>query len=346
MSQATDLLRLRFLPWPYVGLTVTSAVLNGVLPWILIGPLGWGVPGYFAGTLGGALMIAAPAWWMNRQFVRMGSWAPGMWLTLLRFGLPLVPASMAMVAMNSTDRWFIQAILGPTDLGLYAVAARFAAGMGVVVQAFRLSWWPIAMEAMQTPEGPAVFRQVARLYAGTMAAGVVALSTFAPILVRGFAGPDYFDAWKIVGVLGWQVVLFGFFLIGSAGIWKAERTYLSAVLMLFASALGFGMNWLLVPRFGLQGAAWSTVLVFLIWTATSMFVSERLWQVHWPVWSLVLPLALGLGYSALRTTVLAGAPAVWVGLAGTFVAVICAAVALPRNDWVRLANKIRNRVGL
>ena len=72
---------------------------------------------------------------------------------------------------------------------------------------------------------------------------------------------------------------YGFFLIASAGIWKAEKTYLNLYLMTGAAAVGLLMNWLLVPEYGGIGAAIATVITYLLWVIASMIVSESLWRV-------------------------------------------------------------------
>ena len=43
------------------------------------------------------------------------------------------------------------------------------------------------------------------------------------------------------------------------------------------------MNWLMVPAFGVIGAALATVLTYFLWTTASMFVSESLWRVAFPL---------------------------------------------------------------
>ena len=55
-------------------------------------------------------------------------------------------------------------------------------------------------------------------------------------------------------------------------------TYLNLYLMLFAAVVGVLLNLILVPPFGAIGAATATAITYLLWTVTSMIVSEKLWR--------------------------------------------------------------------
>ena len=72
-------------------------------------------------------------------------------------------------------------------------------------------------------------------------------------------------------------------MIASAGIWKAEKTYLNLYLMGGAAFVGLLLNWLLVPAYGGVGAAIATAITNFGWVVATMIISERLWLVSFPV---------------------------------------------------------------
>jgi O-antigen/teichoic acid export membrane protein len=157
--------------------------------------------------------------------------------------------------------------------------------MALGVDTFRKAWWPIAMDSMHSSDGPATFRLIGRLYMGLGIAVVVVLTLISPLLVQWFTGDGYHEAWPIVGILAWQSLFYGFFLIASAGIWKVEKTYINLYLMVGASLFGLLLNWILVPEYAGIGAAIATAITYLLWITASMIVSESLWRVSfsWPV---------------------------------------------------------------
>ena len=235
--------------------------------------------GLFLGTAVASIPVALMGWFRIREYLNFERLHVNWWPQLVRFGAPLVPASLAMYFMTTADRWFVQYYHGEEALGLFAVGAKFSLLLALAVETFRKAWWPIAMDSMHSDDGRETFRMIARLYMGIACAGVVGLTMLSPWLVRWLAAPEFYDAWRIVGILAWQAVFYGFFLIASAGIWKAERTHLNLYLMGGAALFGIGMNWLLVPSFGGMGAAIATVVTYIAWVLISMVVSESLWRV-------------------------------------------------------------------
>ena len=67
--------------------------------------------------------------------------------------------------MSTADRWFIQYYHG-SEARPFAVGAKFTMLMVLAVDTFRKAWWPIAMDAMHSSDGPEIFRVISRLYMG------------------------------------------------------------------------------------------------------------------------------------------------------------------------------------
>jgi O-antigen/teichoic acid export membrane protein len=279
MSQSVEIFRLLYRPWPYVMVTLAQALGSAAVALVLILALDLGLLGYFLGGLVASVLAACVGWYLARDYLRVDRLYTDWWPSLLRFGAPLVPAGLAMYLMSSADRWFVQHYHGDAALGLYAVGAKFALIMALAIETFRKAWWPIAMDAMHSDDGPQTFRDIARLYMGLGVAAVVYLCFLSPWLVRWFTGPDFHEAWPIVGVLAWQSLFYGFYLIASAGLWKAEKTQVSMLLMLAAAVLNAVLNWLWVPALGGMGAALATAASYLVWIVAALWVSERYWPV-------------------------------------------------------------------
>jgi O-antigen/teichoic acid export membrane protein len=212
---------------------------------------------------------------------------------VLKFGGPLVPASLAMYVLNTSDRWFVNHFNGQEALGHYAVGAKFAMLLYMAVITFRQAWWPVAMDSMHSEDGPALCRTIARLYLGLGSAGVVFLTALSPLLVRWFTASSFHAAYPIVGVLAWHSIFSGFYLIAAAGIWKKEKTSWVPILTGAAALLNIALNACLVPVYGGMGAALATSLSFLVWIVLTIVISERLWPVGYAFGILGLQVSIG-----------------------------------------------------
>ena len=283
MSQSAEVMRLLYRPWGYIGITIAQSLLAAILVLTAVLVFDHGIMGFFLGTAAASIGVAGLGWFLIREYLTFERLHVDWWPQLVRFGAPLVPAGLAMYFMTTADRWFVSYYHGEEALGIFAVGAKFALLMAVGVETFRKAWWPIAMDAMHSDDGPETFRMISRLYMGLGVAAVIILTLLSPWLVRFLTAPTFHSAWPIVGILAWQSLFYGFFLIASAGIWKAEKTYLNLYLMGGAAIVGLLLNWLLVPAYGGVGAAIATVITYFGWIVASMVMSERLWLVSFPL---------------------------------------------------------------
>jgi O-antigen/teichoic acid export membrane protein len=293
MSQSVEVFRLLYRPWPYVLVTLTQAVTAAGLVLVFTLGLGQGILGYFLGAMLASALAAGIGWYLVRDHVDLSRLHTDWWPRLLRFGAPLVPAGVAMYLMNTSDRWFIQHYHGEAALGIYAVGAKFALAMALAIETFRKAWWPIAMDAMHSADGPETYRTISRMFMGVGVAAVVYLAFLSPWLVDWLAAPAFHDAWPVVGVLAWQSLFYGFYLVASAGLWKSERTVYSMLLMGASAVLNLALNWAFVPAWGGLGAAVATAVSFLAWIVAALLLSERLWPVGFPLGLFAAQVVLG-----------------------------------------------------
>jgi O-antigen/teichoic acid export membrane protein len=139
---------------------------------------------------------------------------------------------------------------------------------------------------------------MARMYLGGFAALAAVLSLMLPVLVRWSAADAYQDASAVARILLWVPILYGFFYLASGGVWKRQKTGWIPMLMAVALGVNILAMTLAIPRFGIVGAAGSSVLAFLALAFAALWLSERLWKIHCPFIIFAVQLALGLSASA------------------------------------------------
>ena len=103
------------------------------------------------------------------------------------------------------------------------------------------------------------------------------------LLLGWFTPPAYHEVWPIVCILAWQALLYGFFLIASAGIWKSEKTHWNLPLNIGAVLVGILLNWALVPEYGMIGASMATVITYFLWIIAALLISEKMWKVNFQI---------------------------------------------------------------
>lgn len=70
--------------------------------------------------------------------------------TYLSYSTPLMLSAMVAFALSGAERWIIVAYTDLDTLGIYAIAAKFALGVGILIQPFHMWWMPKRFQVQQS----------------------------------------------------------------------------------------------------------------------------------------------------------------------------------------------------
>jgi O-antigen/teichoic acid export membrane protein len=224
------------------------------------------------GTLWIGLWVKVRAHWRGvTPLVRNAEW--------FKVSVPLMLVSATHLIMKRTDVLMLGAMVSPAVAGAYQVASRFADLMVFGLAAANTFAAPMMSELHalgRMTDLRRVARLTARVGAVTTLIALVVLVASAGLLLRLF-GPGFDVARPALIILaGAQLVNA---LAGSVGILMSMTGHQNAVsvVLAFAAALNVGLNFVLIPRYGLVGAAVATGLATVAWNVTlAVMVRRRL----------------------------------------------------------------------
>ena len=149
------------------------------------------------------------------------------------------------------------------------------------IEVFRKAWWPIAMDMLYKEEGAEFFRVASLWYVVFGTIGAMILTVISPYLVGYLTTEEYKDSWRLVGILCWGSIFYGFYLLSGLGIFYSKKTHLTIYTYGGGAALNIVLNYSLIPTLELFGAAFSTILSLLFANIASMIVSNRYYKIDW-----------------------------------------------------------------
>lgn len=201
---------------------------------------------------------------------------------LLAFGLPLVPASFSMFAIHYADRFFIQRYCGPDELGLYSLGYKFGMIVSVLIsQPIFNIWNTQRYEVAKSPTGGSeVGRMFTYIWALILFAGLC-VAVPADEVVALMAPGSYQGAAHIVGLIVASYMVYGLSSLFELGIFVSNKTGYDFYIKTVTAAVTIGLNAVLVPNFGIYGAAVATLLTFCCLAVLTFLVSQRLYHVHY-----------------------------------------------------------------
>lgn len=277
-SLVLDQLRLQFRRYAYTVLGLARTLFGSVLGVVLV----IGTPMGIAGLIGAQAVLAAAAALIGVWLTR-GVWLAAVDATLarrmLRFGLPLIPTGLAYWVLQYVDRYFVLGYRGSAELGIYAIANRLAGLMLVLTYAFQTAWWPFAYAHAGQPGDRALFARVFKLASAGLLATTLLLGLFAREALIVITTPAFVPAYRYVGLLTLAIVVNSSYQVISLGVQLAQRTSSMAWTSAAAAGLNLALNFLLIPAFGLWGAAFATTAAYLVSTVLLYVVAQR----HYPI---------------------------------------------------------------
>jgi O-antigen/teichoic acid export membrane protein len=243
-----------------------------------------GAGGALAGQLVGGLGVLSLTIWILLRMPR-----PRLELGLvhqaLRFGLPLVPHGVAAWILNLSDRLMIGLLIGlPTlatqaAIGIYSFGYVLGQGVALVALSFNAAWVPFWYARGEGPQGPRLLREMTTLSMAGLALLTVAAAALAPEITRLFAslrwGFGARAAGDVIVVVSLASLVYGLYFMLVSTIFLRRRTAGLPWLTLVAGAANLASNLVLIPRFGIAGAAWSTVVGYGALTALTWWYAAR-----------------------------------------------------------------------
>lgn len=241
-------------------LSLASSLLK--LTVIALGAWFFGIPGAIVGYIAGNLLPASRIYQLLRLKPRL---APDLKHEVVRFALQnWAVAMIGYIVFGRTEIVFLERYTGLAAVGLFTVAVTLA-DMAAQLQGLLLS---ALLPRFSEQYGMGAKEEMQHLYRTTTALLVMliaplslGLAAIAPVLVTLFFGSDFAGAASVASVLLIAEAISSFgvttlFLIQSSG---------KAGALLITNGIGLvgtiGLGFLLIPRFGLMGAAYSRAIV-------------------------------------------------------------------------------------
>ena len=279
--------RARLRPWLYSRQLLTKTVLSvgtGAL-FVWLGFSWWGpVLGLTVG------MLVPAAWTYVRDWASVGfAWDTKIIGTAARFGIP-VSATVAFAAlMLGADRFLIAWFLGEGSAGQYAAGADLTAqSLTLLMMVVNLAGYPLAVREWERagPEAAKVqLKQNASLLlaiALPAAAGLVVLAPGISSLVLG-------EQFRVAAARVIPLIAVGAFIAGFKAYYFdqafqfAERTLIQVWIVMAAAATNVLLNLVLIPRYGIAGAAIASASAHTLSLATTIVVGRRYLALPFPL---------------------------------------------------------------
>ena len=199
---------------------------------------------------------------------------------LLAFGIPLVGFELLFYVFAYADRVQINYFLGTYEVGLYSAAYNLCLYLKTIfVVSLVTAITPMYMDRWET-EGreatEAFLSLVLRYYLLLSIPTTVGATLIGQDLIDFLAGDKYVEAHSVIPYVIVGMLIDGITAVMAAGLQIEKRSGLMMTVMGCAALLNFALNPILIPLFGIEGAAMATLVSYTFFTGLCWYIGRNI----------------------------------------------------------------------
>jgi O-antigen/teichoic acid export membrane protein len=158
--------------------------------------------------------------------------------------------------------------------------------MVLLFTAFQTAWPAFAYSIEDEEEAKRAYSYVLTYLLLLASWASIALSLLAPWIVRVLApnNSHFWPAAKAVPALAYSSVFFAGFIVVTIGVGRTRQTQFNWIAATLAALLNVGLNFWLIPAYGMVGAAWATLAAYVLlmvvrtWNAQHVYPVPYQWR--------------------------------------------------------------------
>jgi len=181
----------------------------------------------------------------------------------LLFSVPLIVHVLSNSLLSQADRLMIADMLGVYDAGIYSFSYNLGMCIIVVVMAWNASWQPRLYKLLDNKNDNKIKETI--LNSTIIIFSISALAIlFSNEMIMILADKSYYQGAEIVPVIIFGNSLIHLYMCFANFVFYHKKSVLISIATLLALVVNVVVNYYLIPRYGIIGAAWATVFSYFM----------------------------------------------------------------------------------
>ena len=203
-------------------------------------------------------------WILNRSWFSIKKFKIEHLRPLLKIAIPLFPIFIVYWIFNSSDRLMITQILGTSETGLYSVGSKLGHASQLIYMAFAGGWQYFAFSTMREDDQVGANSKVFE-YLGVISFSATAFicALARPIYTLLFTA-EYASSYIISPYLFLAPLLLMLYQVGANQFLVIKKTWPNLLILAGGAVCNIILNFILIPRVGIEGAAIATLAGYII----------------------------------------------------------------------------------
>jgi len=277
----------------FIVLAIADFVILLALSIWFVAGLGLGIEGViYAKVIASALMFLLTAAYVGRRYGFR--FETSIVRRSIRYGFPLIAHGVALLVLALSDRVLIKQLISVESSGVYGISYKFGMMMNMVlVTPFVQAWQPLMFRLEKQPNQKETYQRVALHFIQIAVIAWLVISVVSKYLVWLSSPEQYYGGIIIIPWIAFSYLLYGWQNIFKAGALLNNETGKIARYTTLSAILNVALNLVIIPEWGLQGAAVTTVISYLLMVILVYKLSQESLPVQWRWQKMMIILLLG-----------------------------------------------------
>ena len=207
--------------------------------------------------------------------------------TSLKYSLPILPHNLSGWTMNMVDKLLLNNLNSLSAVALFDVGAQIGKVVNLISLGVNSAYSPWFFEQVKNnPDSKTLIANVTNKIILLYAVVAVSVSWISPEVLEIISRPEYHESWKVVPFIATAFVINGFYFTYS-NVFFLEKTKYLPFLTITGAVTNLGLNFFLIPKYGIFGAAYSSLLTKILFAFLTYFICQRLLAIPYKVYYLL-----------------------------------------------------------
>lgn len=201
----------------------------------------------------------------------------------MRFGVPLIPHIVGGLMIAMSDRVILSSIVDVQSVGHYAVGVQMAMAIGLLADAFSKSYGPHLFKALSNDAIGRDEDVVRNTYLVFIAFFVMAFiySLILPFIYKIFVGSTFQDSVEVAKIASFGYAFSGMYYATANFLFFYRKTGSLSILTFTCGLINIVMTYWLVNLMGVIGAAWSLLIIQVIFFLGAWWLVQKYHPLPW-----------------------------------------------------------------
>lgn len=206
------------------------------------------------------------------------------WKKLFKYAFPLMILGLAGIVNETMDRVLIKNLTPPDQaqamVGIYSACFKISVMLTIFVQAFKYAAEPFFFGKSKDKDAKKTYSDVMTVFVFICSALMLAILLYLDV-VKYFVGPKYHVGLNIVPILLVANLFSGIFYNLSIWYKLTGQTKFGAYIASGGAVITLISNFILIPRIGYLGAAWTHLICYTVMMVASYFLGQKYYHVDY-----------------------------------------------------------------